>query len=204
MLFVFGRLFVSGSAMALGPPRDLTCTLARKNLRDVPGLVVLTHSALLWNLSLLWDSVPKTSYSISSIFMFLYLIFSLNTSPPVPHSIHCCILTSICCFAGISWLVFVFRLGLLGPIFTNGLPPYVSYSFISFTGVRYSQVESNIRPKAIISIYYFFFADWPPSIETESSAWFVLLFSPTLAVCWDRKQHAGHDPSARIFIWSRC
>lgn len=77
------------------------------------GLDSLTQ--LYFGISLLWDSVPNTSYSISSIFLFLYLMFSLNTSPPAPHSIHCCILTSICCFPGIPWLVFVFLLGLLGP-----------------------------------------------------------------------------------------
>lgn len=64
MLFIFGRLLVSGSAMALGQPRDLTCTPARKNLRDVPGLVALSFTLVF----LLWDLVPTTSYSIPSLF----------------------------------------------------------------------------------------------------------------------------------------
>lgn len=61
---------------------------------------------------LLWDLVPTISYSIPSLFFSLYLIFSLYTSPPVPKSIHHRILTSICCFPGISWLVIVLLLGL--------------------------------------------------------------------------------------------
>lgn len=53
MLFIFRRLLMSGSASAPGPG-GLTCSPkcpAQKPLRDVPGLVVLTHSALLYYFS---------------------------------------------------------------------------------------------------------------------------------------------------------
>lgn len=83
-LFVFGRLLVSGSAMALGPPRDLTCTLARKNLRDVPGLVVLTHSALLWNLSLVGLGAQRFFFYFIHLFVPIPNLFPqyLSSSPP--------------------------------------------------------------------------------------------------------------------------
>lgn len=101
-------------------------------------------SQLYFRISLLWDSVPHTSYSISSIFLFLYLIFSLNTSLPVPHSIHRCICHIHLLFSWHILTCFCFSLRVSGSIFTNGLLPYVSYSFTSVTRVRYSQVESNI------------------------------------------------------------
>lgn len=130
MLFVFGRPLVSGSATARRAARgpDMYSGPEKPARRPWTG-GAHSLSFTVEFLSLLWDLVPNTSYSISSIFWFLYLIFSLNTSPPVPHSIHRCILTSICCFPGRSWLVFLFLFGLLHPVFTNGLLPYVSYSF---------------------------------------------------------------------------
>lgn len=83
-LFIFGRLLVSGSAMALGPPWDLTCTLARKNLGDVPGLVVLTHSALLWILSLVGLGAQHFLLYFIHLFLSIPNLFPqyLSTRPP--------------------------------------------------------------------------------------------------------------------------
>lgn len=138
MLFIFGRLLMSGSASAAARPGDLTCTPkcpAWKNLRDVPGLVVLTHSALLYNFSCgtrrrpltLSQSVslappPLSPFSFDSIHFFQPNFFPslpLHRPPshPSPDSrIH--LLSSrliLACYC------FSFRLG--RPVFTNGLLP---------------------------------------------------------------------------------
>lgn len=129
MLFIFGRLLMSGSASAPGAPGDLTCTPKcpapgkKENLRDVPGLVVLTHSSFTLQF-LLWDPAPTThsfsvrllrslpcllSPSILSIFFFQPNFFPLYRSPLLLlHHIHHQTLTSICCLPSISWLVIVF------------------------------------------------------------------------------------------------
>lgn len=87
-----------------GAPGDLTCTpkcpalekkRKKKNLRDVPGLVVLTHSALLYNSSCGIRCRPLTlSQSVSLApspasflfrfyqFFFNLIFFPLSTSPP--------------------------------------------------------------------------------------------------------------------------
>lgn len=107
-----------------GAPGDLTCTPkcpAWKNLRDVPGLVVLTHSALLYNFSCgtrcrpltLSQSVSLAPSPVSFLFRF-YPFFQPNFFPLYLHHIHHRTLTSICCLPSVSWLVIVFLLGLAG------------------------------------------------------------------------------------------
>lgn len=169
MLFIFGRLLVSGSAVALGPPRDLTCTPARKNLRDVTGLVVLTHSA-----SLLFFIHPL--FSIPNLFP-LYLSTSPQKHPSRHYYIHLLFSWHI-----LSCYCFSFRL--VGPVFTNGLLPYVPFSLASIIIVWYI---ANCHCNMLFL-----------------STWFIRLFAPILAVCCDHKQRAGRDPSPCIFIWSRC
>lgn len=131
---------------------DLTCTLkcpAWKTLRDVPGLVVLTHSALLYNFSCgpqcrpltLSQSVSLALSSVSLLFRFYPSFFHPNFFPlylsTSPHHIHHHTLTSICCLPNISWLVIVFLLVLAGLysqmvccLLTN-----VSDSLVLITGV---------------------------------------------------------------------
>lgn len=73
MLFIFGRLLMSGRASAsaaLGPDMHSECP-AWKNLRDVPGLVVLTHSALLYNSSCGTWCLPLTLSQSVSLCLFL-------------------------------------------------------------------------------------------------------------------------------------
>lgn len=171
MLFVSGRLLVSGSASALGCPG--TCHALKKkkktqNLRDVPGLVVLTHSALLYNLSSgTWRrpltpsrSVSLAPFRVSFLFRFYHFFSNLIFFPlylsTSPHRIHHRTLTSICCLPSVSWLVIVFLLGLAGLysqmvccLLTN-----VSYSLASITGVvGWSRAELNKIPKATISYF---------------------------------------------------
>lgn len=85
MLFISGRLLVSGSASAPGRPGTWHALRHRKkkNLRDVPGLVVLTHSALLYNLSCgtrcrpltLSRSVSLAPFRVSFLFRFYPIFF---------------------------------------------------------------------------------------------------------------------------------
>lgn len=130
MLFIFGRLLVSVSAMALGQPRDLTCTPARKNLRDVPGLVALTQ--LYFRISLVGLGAHHFLLYCVPLFVPLPNLFPLylSTSPqkhPSPHS-HIHLLFSwhfMACYC------FCFRL-----IFTKALLPYVLYFHFSIIKVR--------------------------------------------------------------------
>lgn len=173
MLFS-GRLLLSGSASALGCPGTWYALKKKKkqtpqNLRDVPGPVELTHSALLYNLSCgTWcrpltpsRSVSLAPFRVSFLFRFYQFFFqpnffSLCTSTS-PHRIHHHTLTSICCLPSVSWLVIVFLLGLAGLysqmvccLLTN-----VSYSLASITGVLgWSQAEPNEIPKATISYFW--------------------------------------------------
>lgn len=151
MLFIFGRLLVSGSAVALraaqGPDMysgpEKTCEMS------VDRWCSLTQPY--FGISLV--GLGASSYSIPSlVFFFPYLILSLCTSPPFPRSIRGCILTSICCFPAISWLVVVFLLGLSG-----SYAQMVCNGFASVIRLRYSQAESNERPKAIFFFFFFYF-----------------------------------------------
>lgn len=147
-------------------PGDLTCTLkcpAWKNRRDVPGLLVLTHSALLYNFSCgtrcrpltLSRSVSLAPSPVSFLFPF-YQFFQPNFFPlylsSSPRPIHHQTLTSICCLPGTSSLVIVFLLGLAGlysqmvcSLLTN-----VSGSLASITAVQQDGGLNEI-PKAKIS-----------------------------------------------------
>lgn len=128
MLFIFGRLLVSGSAPApgaRGPDMHSKCPVWKKPTRcpRTGG----AHSLSFTLRFLLWDSVPTTHFlnlSIHSLPCLLFLsilsVFSTSFfSPPLylstnPHHIHHWSLTSICCLTGISRLVIVFPLDLAG------------------------------------------------------------------------------------------
>lgn len=104
-------------------PGDLPCSPkcpAWKSQRDVPGLVVLTHSALLYNFSCGPQRQPLTlsqpaSSARSPVSLSFKLIPSLSTGP---RHIHHRTLASICCAA-----CYCFSFSLGRSVFTNGLLP---------------------------------------------------------------------------------
>lgn len=136
MLFIFGRLLMSGSASAPGAPGDLTCTpkcpapgkkrkKEKKTCEMSPDRWCSLTQALLYNFSCGTRRRPLTlsqsvSFAPSPVsfllpfyqFFFSNLIFSLSTAPLLLllllHHIHHQTLTSICCLPSISWLVIVF------------------------------------------------------------------------------------------------
>lgn len=133
MLFIFGRLLMSGSASAPGAPGDLTCTpkcpapgkkrkKEKKTCEMSPDRWCSLTQALLYNFSCGTRRRPLTlsqsvSFAPSPVsfllpfyqFFFFNLIFSLSTAPLLLlHHIHHQTLTSICCLPSISWLVIVF------------------------------------------------------------------------------------------------
>lgn len=171
MLFIFGRLLMSGSASAPGRPGTWHALRSvrpgKKTLQDVPGLVVLTHSALLYNFSCgtlcrpltLSQSVSLAPSPVSFLFRF-YQFFQPNFFPlylyTSPHHIHHRTLTSICCLPSISGVVIVFLLDLAGRysqmvccLLTN-----VSDFLASITGVAgWNWAGLNEIPKATISYF---------------------------------------------------
>lgn len=129
----------------------------KENLRDVPGLVVLTHSSFTLQF-LLWDPAPTThsfsirllrslpcllSPSILSIFFFQPNFFPLYRPPPPPPShpspdSHIHLLSSqhiLACYC------FSLRFG--RPVFTNGLLPADRCFRYSCTNYRRSKMESS-------------------------------------------------------------
>lgn len=86
------------------------------------------HSLSFTLQSVLWDLVPTThSQSVSLLFIFLDLIFSLYISPPTSHCIHHLIFTSIYCLASISWLVIVFLLASIHKWFADCWPIFHTF-----------------------------------------------------------------------------
>lgn len=143
MLFIFGRLLMSGSASAQGvrgPDMHSKCP-AWKNLRDVPGLAVLTHSALLYNSSCGTQCLPLTLsqsvsfsllYSLSCLLslsilsIFFNLIFP--SLPPHQPPSHPSPISHIHLWSSqhiLGCYCFFFRFG--RPVFTDGLRPVDQY-----------------------------------------------------------------------------
>lgn len=132
-----------------------------KNLRDVPGLPVLTHSALLYNFSCGTPLTPSQSVSSApspASFLFpFYPFFQPNFSPSVPlhqppthpsPDLYIHLLSSqhiLPCYC------FSFRLG--RPVFTNGLLPSDQCFRLSCINYWKSRMELNEIPMARTSCF---------------------------------------------------
>lgn len=173
MLFIFGRLLMSGSASAPGGARgpDMHSEVSgagKKNQKKKPARCPRTggaHSLSFTLQFLLWDSVPTThsssirllsslpcllSPSILSIFFFPNLIFSPSTAPPAPPPQHTHTPSHPSPDSHIHLLssqhilaCYCFSLRFGRPVFTNGLLPADQCFRYSCTNYRRSKMESS-------------------------------------------------------------